>query len=330
MFAILLASVCLGLLVNFVDPMYLLQASNEGRLNPGLSEIEVATLKWHRLSNIFVVFSWNIEFAIKFSYLLFFKVLIHRIHAMEVYWRYVVTVTTITWLGGTVGVLASCPYYDDRALQCANDNTTKSTVFYAVLAGLDASTDLAIMSIPIFVLRKVQLKQRRKFLLGLFMCLSVVMIGVVITKSAGIHVPGQRTIDIVWQVYWQFMECCLAIIMACLTAFRSIYVQHVRNQSSSRRSWYPGIKVLLTAKSARKSPNIELPPIPRATLTGMRTFIEGDRRESLHDCRNLQNQDEDEWPLQASSNGKRIKVRHEFSSHWDPASSIIEDHESFV
>ena len=33
------------------------------------------------------------------------------------------------------------------------------------------------------------------------MCLSVVMIGVVITKAAGIHVPGQRTIDIVWQVY---------------------------------------------------------------------------------------------------------------------------------
>lgn len=85
--AILLASVCMGLLVNFVDSMYLVQRSNEGRIHPDLSEIEVASKRWHLLSDIFVVLSWTIEYGVKFSYLFLFKILIRRIHAMEVYWR---------------------------------------------------------------------------------------------------------------------------------------------------------------------------------------------------------------------------------------------------
>ena len=117
LFSVLLASACIGLYVNFVDSMYMLQASVEGRVPQSipLSEIDTATLRFHLLSDVFIVLSWTATIAIKYSFLFFFKMLIRRLRAMEIYWHCVIIVTTITWVAGFVGTIASCPYFDDRA-----------------------------------------------------------------------------------------------------------------------------------------------------------------------------------------------------------------------
>lgn len=167
-------------------------------------------------------------------------------------------------------------------------------------------------------LRKAHVKLRTKIFLGLSLCLSVVIVTVVITQISGLHVPGSSTIDVVWEVYWQYVEAMVAIIIVCLSAFRSFFIQHnTRNQSPPKRSWYAGVKASLTNKSSDKEA-WELSHIPGATLTGIRTYIGGTGRENVHGTDNIQNQDEDLLPLHDPADGQKIRVQHNISTHWEP------------
>ena len=54
-----------------------------------------------------------------------------------------------------------------------------------------------------------------------------------------IRISGLRTgnsIDVAWEIFWQFMEACIAVLMVSLTAFRSLFV------SQDRGSGYPGYR----------------------------------------------------------------------------------------
>ena len=108
---------CIGLLVQFLDSMFLLQAHLEDRVPPGTTqeEVDAATLKFHLYSDVFNSLSFTIVFAIKFSFLSFFKQLIRRIRKLEIYWWCVVGVAAVTWIAGFVGIYASCAYFDERA-----------------------------------------------------------------------------------------------------------------------------------------------------------------------------------------------------------------------
>lgn len=82
--------------------MYLLQSSIEDRVpsNVSTTEIEATTLRFHLLGNIFIALSWTVVVAIKYSFLFLFRTLIRRVRVMEIYWRCVMSVTTITWIAG--------------------------------------------------------------------------------------------------------------------------------------------------------------------------------------------------------------------------------------
>ena len=119
----------------------------------------------------------------------------------------------------------------------------------------------------------------------------------------------------------------VAIIIVCLSAFRSFFIQHnSRNQSPPKRSWYVAAKASLSNKSSEKN-DCELGPIPGATLTGMRTYIGGVGDESAQGINQAGNQEDDLWPLQqeaaASGQGQRIRVRHDLSTHWEPVSGLF-------
>ena len=85
---------------------------------------------------------------------------------MEMYWRCIAILTTVTWVAGWVGTFASCPYFDDRArmkiafvmktfaltdesiVSCVSGKslmTVTTVVFYTILVFLDVATDLASM-----------------------------------------------------------------------------------------------------------------------------------------------------------------------------------------
>ncbi|KAL2042823.1 hypothetical protein N7G274_004583 [Stereocaulon virgatum] len=327
--AVLFAVVCMGLLPQFLDATYLLQAHLEARVPPGTTEEQVnaATLRFHLYSDVLNSLSFTIVFAIKFSFLSFFKQLIRRIRKLEIYWWYVVGVTAVTWIAGFVGIYASCSYFDERALACASSINATTIALYCILAFLDVATDIAIIMIPVLFLRKVRIKLRTKIFLGASLCLSAIIITVVITQIAGFHVPGTNIVDVVWEMYWQFVEAMVAIIIVCLSAFRSFFVQHTtRHQSPPQRSWYAGVKASLTNKSSQDGA-CELSPIPGVAPTGMRTYIEVVGGESSDHIIRHEASVVPPVPQHDPAEAQTITVRHDLSMSWEP--SLRED-DSFV
>ena len=114
-----------------------------------------------------------------------------------------------------------------------------------------------------------------------------------------VRVSGLRNgdfIDETWEVFWQQIEACVAVMLVSVTAFRSFFVS-----SDSKKS--PKKIAPTNQQVSRKRPfdwtrtaGHRLPKIPSATLTGLRTFIRGDPREdsiysTLDDSMQLTSQD---------------------------------------
>lgn len=95
-------------------------------------------------------------------------------------------------------------------------------------------TPCSVISIPIFLLSRVQLELRRKLALGVVLCLSVFMIIIAALRFSLCPVPtvaGDNTIpDTLWLFFWQSMEALVAITMVSATAFRSLYGQRQRRR----------------------------------------------------------------------------------------------------
>lgn len=80
--------------------------------------------------------------------------------------------------------------------------------------------------------------------LGSSLCLSVVMIVVAIIQGATITYGGRDAIDVVWELYFQFVEVTLAILVVSLTAFRTLFIgRRAKNSRTStetptQKKWY--------------------------------------------------------------------------------------------
>lgn len=119
--------------------------------------------------------------------------------------------------------------------------------------------------------------------MGIFLSLNLFMAFAAAVRASGIRY--HNTSDIVWLFLWHHIEACVAVIMISLTAFRSFYVSS-RNARARRESaneaWYSSTVAAMRRKRILNQGDEEcvpvLPTIPSATLTGMRTFIQGGRR----------------------------------------------------
>lgn len=127
------------------------------------------------------------------------------------------------------------------------------------------------------------MKLRQKLVLSVFLCLSFAMIVVAIIRISPYH--SRRVRDVTWLLFWQHIEGCIALIMASVTILRTAFVTagHKRDEKKKKEPSY-SIRQRLMAKIKRdrsddlEDTELDLPTIPRATLTGMRTFIHRNNR----------------------------------------------------
>ena len=101
------------------------------------------------------------------------------------------------------------------------------------------------------------------------------MIIVASIRMSGLHIGTVDTVDLIWELLWQQVECCIGVIMVSFITFRTAFVGE--NSLKKKRRWYsPGENMWYRKKrSTDDEHNIgNLPIIPSATLTGMRTFIQ--------------------------------------------------------
>ncbi len=113
------------------------------------------------------------------------------------------------------------------------------------------------------------------------LCLSVATIIVTLVRVSGLKVPGLRTVDVVWEVYWQFVEVCIGITVVSATAFRTLFVQHAARSTAKKstpRSYFgQRFRQKMQKRSAETDDDVGhgLPEnFPGGTMTGMRTFID--------------------------------------------------------
>lgn len=111
-----LLCVCLGLLYMFADSLFLDEALVT---RPSLAiippDFENQLFRFHKISDAYLVLTYTSIFAVKFSFLFFFRVLVRRVHKMVVYWWIVVAVTAVAWIVCSISIFLPCLYFDERS-----------------------------------------------------------------------------------------------------------------------------------------------------------------------------------------------------------------------
>lgn len=93
-------------------------------------------------------------------------------------------------------------------------------------------------------------------------------------------------IDQVWQLFWQVLEPCVALVMTSITAFRSIFVTQETRERNRARWAAPAYSWIQRGKQKQASEaeldlwnttqsEQQLPSIPHATVAKMKRFVPG-------------------------------------------------------
>ena len=147
----------------------------------------------------------------------------------------------------------------------------------------------SVVAIPLTVLWRVKIRLQQKLILGIFLCLSIVIVIVAIVQISG-EISANHQIDLQWELFWQQIEASISIIVVSITSFRTLLgmrAQKKRQQSEKRWERLQSYRERLLRKALRRNPadhdgNADrLPSIPSATLTGMRTLINGGKSEKV-------------------------------------------------
>ncbi|PYI01174.1 hypothetical protein BO78DRAFT_391341 [Aspergillus sclerotiicarbonarius CBS 121057] len=245
----------------------------------------------------FIGLLWTTVFAVKWCYLAFFHPLLVGMSRWFIfYYRFTIGLSLVSWiLSAFVAPIVPCPYTGMKAvLKCFPTLPVSNSTMLAMIwlpPILDALTDLMIISIPIRLLYKVQVRTLTKIGLGCFLCLSIFMCACSIIRTAGTWYHG--FLDYPWQVFWLHLEGCIGVTMGSITVYRSTLIGS-SEVSTAFKKYLTRIKdaVLGSSSDASAPPGAEtrtqtrqfgLPSIPQPTISGLRTWFGRSKREPASD-----------------------------------------------
>jgi hypothetical protein len=275
---------------------------------------------------------WTTTFAVKWCFLAFMRPLVwHISRVMNWYYWFIVGFCTVTWAFLVAEPFIICPYFGLDALKCfySTVDGKKTLGLTAFVTVLDILSDLMsktlsfsattltnkniVVSLPIIILRGSQLSRSTKFGLSTFLCLSIFMAVCAIVRVSGFHYHGIE--DDTWNFYWQQAEGSTAVMMASITAFRTLFVKpsddpNMTTPRSPVESFLHKIsrrfKFLASAEptekggeSASKRSILKMPKMPNPTFTGMRTFIRGNGKTDTTSAKTFNSMDSEMDPLEA-------------------------------
>ena len=198
-----------------------------------------------------------------------------------------------------------CLGHIDRSPEYYSPISMRLTCFMKMLVSADKKL---VSVVPIVLLWRVRIKLRQKLILGIFLCLNVFIIVFSVLRVTDGLTNGQ-SIDVLWGDFWGQIQASIAIIVVSITAFRSLLGIKAMERRQKRASPYHYRKRSKASSSTEQSDMevASLPAIPRATLTGMRTFIDG-----RGDSRFIPLEEDEDM---AAARRKAIKVTHSLSSY---------------
>ena len=73
--------------------------------------------------------------------------------------------------------------------------------------------------------------------MGVFLCLSVVMAVIAIIRISAYRIGGRSgSLDVTWVFLWLYLQASIAIIMACLPAFRFLFTSRALDEKKRNGS----------------------------------------------------------------------------------------------
>ncbi|KAF4544400.1 Integral membrane protein [Lasiodiplodia theobromae] len=230
------------------------------------------------VTNVFVDTSWTAIFCVKFSFLALFRVLIKNVstHLSRYFWC-VVVITAVTWAFLVSEAFILCSKFGWASFGCTGAGSRLYTPLTAVVTVLDITTDVLVVTFPIFILRRARIDREQKIGLGAFLSLSIVMIIFATIRVLGAIRLGEPQLDVTWELFWQLMEACAAMMAASATVFRTIFLRR-----SSAPVPGPGHAPLPSASDGPRSGTAPGAVVP--TMTEIRSFMQ---REGLEDVERI-------------------------------------------
>ncbi|KAI0850263.1 hypothetical protein F5Y00DRAFT_268414 [Daldinia vernicosa] len=246
----------------------------------------------------FLALIWTTTFAVKGCFLAFMRPLVwHISRRVNWYYWFITVFCILSWAFVVSEPFIVCPYFGlEGRVKCFNwtIDDKKTLGLTALVTVLDILSDLMVLSIPIIVLRGSFLSRSTKFGLAIFLCLSIFMVICAIVRIAGFHYRGLE--DDTWEFFWQHNEGAVSVMMASITAFRTLFVKQANSTEdtiprspveSLFRNFFRRFQYLARAQPNEKptsSPDIPIPKLPRIPspiFTGLRTFIRRNNRTGV-------------------------------------------------
>ena len=301
-----------GLLIGSTSTIYYFTASLGGQAVPPADFLQKAA-NIATYATIAELLSWTTIYAVKFSFLFYFRSLIKRLPRLCIWWWCVagtfvpLAFTTIfanfilcpnvgLALGmlpvvdllesgfGVNGIIVSCAaghafLHRELALfyySVVVDILTDTMCESISFAMLDrADKPVQVISIPVLLLWQAQFDLRQRLSIGVVLSLSIIMIAIAMIRGISAHVYGMD--DQPWVSFWVEVEACVSVTMVSMTAFRTLFL--VSNGPK------PSPEKVSPRRYLGRSPQQQAHEIPsikvRATMTGIRTVIQHNGRSTM-------------------------------------------------
>ncbi|CAI6340010.1 unnamed protein product [Periconia digitata] len=303
----------MALLFSVMDLMYKTDISAFGGIpisaisSMNLAELSKDSLHYRKVSAAAMTLMWFSICSVKFCFLAFFRRLIRQQPVMVKFWWFAVVFNSIVTGYGAVIYTAACPYFKPeellQAIQCVQGDGLVTIIRYSMShMVIDIIGDFFILVIPIVLIWKIRISWKQKIALSFTLCLTVVMIAITITRITGLQWKGK--LDLVWEIFFIAIAAEIGLSLVAITAFRALYVSKSKSRhvpgAISTFNWYHkgksfmlGVFSNIGGNSARgKSESHEMhgktdddlgDPIPNATMTGMRTFIDQNGKSEVYE-----------------------------------------------
>ncbi|APA11372.1 hypothetical protein sscle_07g061420 [Sclerotinia sclerotiorum 1980 UF-70] len=183
-----------------------------------------------RGSAAFTVLFYSTLWLIKLSFLLFFGRLLENVDSFIWPRRIVIMFVLATWAVsiGTIPYPCMVPSFAKIVENCISSSAASFSHFtLGFNCSMDVLTDIMIMAIPFCILWTVRLSQKRKLAFaGIFSLAVITMIFAIVRVAVNIGSPHSTLFDQSWLYTWSLIEQTVAIIVACLASFRSLFARN--------------------------------------------------------------------------------------------------------
>lgn len=184
--------------------------------------------------------------TIKLNFLTFFYRLGDQITYYRIYWWFVTIFTICAGITciGTIQYECLAVSPERTSAICAGPEKTQyQNITLKVNMALDVLTDAMVMSLPISILWNVRVSLKRKFQLAGLFSLVVITIVVAIVRVSVVtnskSVSQQNQVEVTWLYLWHFIESSVALLVACLASFRTLFAAKERRDEEREAKYRP-------------------------------------------------------------------------------------------